>query len=80
MAPHQESAYVRWHGDVPPSPLQEVEGRLKWCFVADDSFGLLWSPVRSFHSHDKTFFIPHNRKGLSDPAEEAAECWCSLTK
>lgn len=57
-------------------PPREVEGLLKWCFVADDSFGLLWSPVRSFHSHDETFFIWHNRNGSRDPAEEAAICRC----
>lgn len=71
MAPHQESAYVRWCGDVPLPPHGEVEGRLEWCFVADDSFGLLWSPVRLFHSHDETFFIPHPRKRFQGPGRRS---------
>lgn len=65
---------LTWGG--PPPPLRGVEGLLKWCFVADDSFGLLWSPVRSFHSHDETFFISRHRNGSSDPTEEAAPRWC----
>lgn len=75
MAPHQEKCLR----EVDPPPLRGVEGLLKWCFVADDSFGLLWSPVRSFHSHDETFFISHHRNGSSEETVEAAPRWCPPT-